>query len=55
MVKFTLVNHRYSKGIQAIHQCMSLGILRLIKAVVAMGADVNATMHDEMSVMHCAA
>lgn len=34
---------------------MSLGILRLIKAVVAMGADIKATMHDEMSVIHCAA
>jgi hypothetical protein len=33
---------------------MSLGILRMIKAVVAMGADIKATMHDEMTVVHCA-
>ena len=35
----TLVNHKYSEaGMQAIHQVMSLGHLRLIETVLGMGA-----------------
>jgi hypothetical protein len=29
--------------------------LGAIHAVVEMGADLNATMHDELGAMHCAA
>lgn len=34
---------------------MSLGHLELIRVVISMGADLQATMHDELTVMHCAA
>jgi hypothetical protein len=55
LVNYSLVNHKYQKGMQAIHQVMSLGHLSLIKAVIEMGADINVTMHDSLNAMHCAA
>jgi len=40
VVKFCLVHHKYAKGMQAIHQVMSLGHLELIRVVIKMGADL---------------
>lgn len=54
LLTYSLVNHQYSKGMQAIHQVMSLGHLSLITAVIEMGADVNAAMHDDLQAIHCA-
>ena len=34
---------------------MSLGHFLLINAIIEMGADLSATMNEEMSTMHCAA
>jgi ankyrin repeat protein len=34
---------------------MSLGQLKMINAVLEMGADVAGTMHDELGALHCAA
>lgn len=40
-----LVNHRYNKEMQAIHQVMSLGNLQIIEILVKqMGADINSKM-----------
>lgn len=51
----SLVNHRYLRGMQAIHQVMSLGHLTLINIVVEMGGDLASTMHNSLTPMHCAA
>lgn len=51
----SLVDHRYLKGMQAIHQVMSLGHLRLINICLEMGGDLSSTMDNRITPMHCAA
>jgi ankyrin repeat protein len=51
----SLVSHRYLRGLQAIHQVMSLGHLTLITIVLDMGGDLSSNMHNNLTPMHCAA
>lgn len=52
----SLVTHRYGKGMQAIHQAISLGELCMITTLTEkMGANINTKMHNNLSSMHCAA
>ena len=39
---------------QAIHQVMSLGHLKLMNMVLSLGADPNAKMKNGLTTMHCA-
>jgi hypothetical protein len=55
LIAYKLVSHKYYKGMQAIHQCMSVGNLAIIEAVVDLGANVDDLMHEQMHPLHCAA
>jgi hypothetical protein len=51
-----LINGKYIKGMQAVHQVMCLGNLRLIDIVVdKLGGDISQRMSNDLTAMHCAA